>query len=125
MAGAGHGCAVVDLAQARELRAGGRLLAEVERELLEVRSRVTALCAAGALFTRRGGRDGRRLLVAQEALLEARRLLVEVTGTGAVPAPRLAVTRERLLRWAREHRGRARQTLERTPFHAPPGRGTG
>jgi hypothetical protein len=122
-AGPGASAVVVDLAaaRARRARAGGgeRLLAEVERELAGARERLGALAASGALFAREGGREGRRVLLAQEALLEARRLLLEATGGGALPAPRQDATRERLTGSADGLLAQARRRL--APQAAPGG----
>lgn len=115
---------VVDLTRVREARAAELLLAEVERELAAVRARLTALCTGGALFETGGGREGRRLLVAQEGLLLARRRLEEACGSGPLPAPRLPATRERLLAEAREVLARVRARLQVQEERASrPGRG--
>ena len=78
----------------------------------------TALTTAGALFDAPGSREGRRLLRAQELLLEARARLCEVAGAGPLPAPRLAETRRRLVGEARARLEAARARL--TPKDARP-----
>jgi hypothetical protein len=111
---------VIQLQAVREARASNDLSRQVEAELRSLRQRLTALTTAGELFDAPGSREGRRLLRAQELLLEARARLIEVAGTGPLPPPRMEETRQRLVGEARARLEAARARLTpkdaRTPL---------
>lgn len=104
---------VIQLHARRELRASSETARLIASELERVRERLLVLTTAGNLFQASGSREGRKLLSAQELLFEAQAHLVERSGQGALPAPRLEATREKLLAQAKEKLERARHRLGR------------
>ncbi|HLT30584.1 MAG TPA: hypothetical protein VK013_11105 [Myxococcaceae bacterium] len=102
---------VITLESRRAQRATLENLREVESLLSALRQRLQSLSGSGELYDAPGTREGRRLLRIQQLLLEARSCLLEVTGRGPLPPPRLASTRERLLARALKKRQEAEQRL--------------
>lgn len=108
---------VIQLHARRELREASATSRAIDAELELVRARLLSLTSAGALFESHGSREGRTLLGAQDLLFAAQAHLRERSGAGALPAPRLEATREKLLQQAQEKLARARQRLGREGTH--------
>ncbi len=104
---------VIQLHARRDVREAASAVRAIDAELRFVRDRLLALTSAGGLFEAHGSREGRTLLGAQDLLFAALAHLRERSGEGALPAPRLETTRERLLLQAREKLARARRRLGR------------
>lgn len=104
---------VIQLHARREVREAAAASRSIALELEFLRERLLVLTSAGGLFEAQGSREGRKLLSAQELLFEAQAHLRERSGEGALPAPRLESTRERLLQQAQQKLQRARVRLGR------------
>lgn len=81
-------CTVVNLETVREARRMATYRVHAERILEANRLEFSRLHDSGALFSTRGAKVGRQLLLARQNVLKIIALLEELSGEGALPAPR-------------------------------------
>lgn len=81
-------CTVVDLETVREARKAHVYRQQACRVLEVNRREFARLYESGALFSKKGARVGRQLLLARQHLLRIVALLDELSGEGPLPPPR-------------------------------------
>lgn len=81
---------MVDLELVREARKADVYRHQASRVLELNRREFARLYESGALFTKKGARVGRQLLLARQHLLRIVALLDELSGEGKLPPPRSA-----------------------------------